>query len=168
MAAFARSRRRAEVQNRVPDTISKMSSERGGMVHKFNMVTWGALLLLGSSGSALSQSLRLNCVQQSRYICEQKRGCGALQDAAPNQWTFEFGAEQQSGKVLRCAGKDCGAPFEVLVRRSATGEIYLWEPVANETFAFSRDQRVFTHSLSNVRGDSGHVVAEFGHCVPQF
>jgi hypothetical protein len=87
-----------------------------------------------------------------------------LQDAAPNQWTFALDVGKQLGKVLRCAGKDCGPPFEVLVRRSPIGEIFLWEPIANEAFAFSGDQRVLTHS----QGSNGHVTAEFGHCVPQF
>src|SRR5262245_9361277 len=98
-------------------------------------------------------------------MCEQKSGCGALKDAAPNQWTFVLDIGKQLGKVLRCAGKECGPPFEVLLRRSAIGEVFLWEPIANEAFALSSDQRMFTYSHGV---GSGHVIAEFGHCAPQF
>jgi hypothetical protein len=115
---------------------------------------------------AFAQSLRLNCVQQSRHMCEQQLGCKTMQDAAPNQWTFILDIARNYGKVRRCAGKDCTEPYEVeTVRRSATGEITLWESVANESFTFSSDLRTFTHSLTGARGSGGHVVAEFGHCA---
>jgi hypothetical protein len=113
---------------------------------------------------AFAQTLRLRCVQQSRQMCEQGQGCKALHDAAPNQWAFSL--EKQSGKVMRCAGRDCGPPFDVIVRWAPTGEVFLWEPVANEAFAVSPDRREFSHSLTAARGTGGHIVSEFGHCMP--
>ena len=76
----------------------------------------------GSISSALGQGLKLNCVQQSRHMCEQGKGCKNLQDAMPNRWTFELDLDKQLGRVLRCAGRDCGSPFEVRAQRRATGE----------------------------------------------
>lgn len=107
----------------------------------------------------LAQTLTLHCVQH-----EQEQGCKALYDATPNQWTFAL--EKESGRVFRCAGRDCGPPFDVLVRWGVTGEVHFWEPVANEAFAISADRRAFSRSGITARGSGGHVVAEFGYCMP--
>ena len=87
----------------------------------FARILASGLVTTALLSGALAQSLRLHCVQQSRQICEQGEGCKVLRDASPNQWTFTL--EKQSGKVLRCAGRECGSPFEVLVSWGAAGEI---------------------------------------------
>lgn len=107
----------------------------------------------------------LSCVQQSRQMCEQERGCKHLNDVAPNQWFFEIDAQAGKGRVRRCSGSTCSSPFAIVVRGSINGEVSAWEPIANEAFALSPDRRQFTHSLTGARGNGGHVVSEFGYCA---
>ena len=116
---------------------------------------------------SLAQPLILQCVQQSRAMCEQGKGCRPLQDAAPNQWQFTFPEGAQSFvKVTakRCSGGKCGRPFEFLANAAVSGELFGWEPNSNEAFAFSPGGKQFSHSLTGSRGDGGHIVSEFGYC----
>ena len=122
-------------------------------------------IFVGPNNSALSQVLKLNCAQQSRHMCEQGKGCKVLQDASTNQWAFELDIEKQTGRVFRCAGRDCRSPFEVRVLSRLTGEIHFWEPIANEVFSISPDHREFSHSETVAWGHGGHIVSEFGYCT---
>ena len=119
------------------------------------------------STPTLAQPVTLQCVQQSRAMCEQGKGCRPLQDAAPNQWQFTFPEGAQSFvKVTakRCSGGKCGRPFEFLANAAVSGELFGWEPNSNEAFAFSPGGKQFSHSLTGSRGDGGHIVSEFGYC----
>lgn len=106
-----------------------------------------------------------SCVQQSRHMCEQGRGCKSLTDDAPNQWFFNIDTQKSQGMTRRCSGNDCSPPFEIIVHGAGSTEVTAWEPLANEAFSFSRDRRQFTHSLTGARGNGGHVVSEFGYCA---
>src|SRR4051812_40553816 len=100
-----------------------------GEVMRINRLLCGSLawvIFTGSISSALCQGLKLNCVQQSRHMCEQGKGCKGLQDAMPNQWTFELDLEKQIGQVSRCSGRDCESAFEVRVSPRPTGALHFW------------------------------------------
>lgn len=116
------------------------------------------------SSEVLAAPEKYFCVQQSREMCQQSKGCKRLIDSAPNQWQFVIDLAEKRGKATRCSGGDCSLPFEILVRGFKGEEISAWEPIANEAFAFSPDRRQFTHSLTAARGQGGHVVSEFGYC----
>lgn len=125
-----------------------------------------AALLMPTSSAA--QKLTLQCAQQSRTMCTQGNGCQALIDEAPNQWSFELPKEEMGGfisvKATRCSGGKCSPPFEIFMRAAASGELFGWEPLANEAFSISPGGLRFSHSLTANRGDGGHIVSEFGYC----
>ena len=114
---------------------------------------------------AMAAPETFSCVQQSRQMCEQGRGCKRLIDEAPNQWFFNIDTQKGQGTARRCSGDSCSPPFEMLVHGAGSTEVTAWEPLANEAFGFSRDRRQFTHSLTGARGNGGHVVSEFGYCA---
>jgi hypothetical protein len=131
---------------------------------KSKFVIWCAALtctIICSFNDCLAKSMRVHCVQQARHVCELGKSCRALQDDAPNQWIFDI--DDRSARVQRCAGKECGDPFQAVVNQGPTG-LHLWEPIANETFAFTTDNREFAHA--STRGVAGsYIVSEFGSCM---
>jgi hypothetical protein len=118
---------------------------------------------------ACANALTLKCAQQSRFMCEQGKGCRPLVDLAPNQWKFVFEPMTQgsisAATAARCSGGTCSSPFKFVVRGVRDGqELVGWESVSNETFAFSASRREFSHSLTGSHSDGGHIVSEFGFC----
>ena len=135
------------------------------------MKSAASVFLILLSMSAHAEALTLSCVQQSRTMCEHEKGCKSLNDVAPNQWRFTFApmkeGEFTAVQATRCSAGKCSAPFVFMVKGSISQELFGWEHVSNETFAFSSDRRQFSHSLTGSHGDGGHVVSEFGYCTSE-
>jgi hypothetical protein len=131
-------------------------------------ICWGAALVAASlclaPAIATAQQKVASCIQTKRYMCDDKKGCQTLVDAAPNQWSFRFNEGAQSTvRVERCSGGHCGQPFTANYK-VAFSTITVIDPSIGEVFQIHMDSKRYVHTGSTSLPESMSATSEFGFC----
>jgi|HubBroStandDraft_6_1064221.scaffolds.fasta_scaffold308842_2 hypothetical protein len=134
----------------------------------------GAMLLV--PGQAMAEDVRVDCVTDQRIVCRDDETTCRPPSKASAAYHFTFDLTKKAGTLVFCSDvTDCMKPSSLTVvldhcaflheqgAGCLVGNVYLWEPFMQQTYAITDSRYVMTASV--IAPGHSLAVTEFGHCT---
>ena len=131
--------------------------------------------LLLTQGQAMAEDVRVDCVTDQRIVCRDDEITCRRPVKEAGEYHFKFDLTKKTGSLVFCSD-GCMEPSPLTVVRDhcaflgdygagcLVGNVFLWEPIQETTYAISNSRYVMT--LSGIADHSLSVTA-FGRCAVQ-
>jgi hypothetical protein len=132
--------------------------------------------LLLAPNQAMAEEVRVDCVTDQRIVCRNDETTCRPPVKESGKYHFKLDLTKKTGSLVFCSD-GCLEPSPLTVVRDhcaflhdygafcLVGNIFVWEPIQETTYAISNSR--FVETVSGIATDYSLSVTVFGHCTVQ-